>query len=101
MKQPKTINICGKKYNIIYDKTYSGGSFDCSTNEIKIGTKDKHRILEIMIHEISEIILTMRGLRFCRGSYDDNGDYMFVMNHQDFENYICDLTYCIEQLNKE
>lgn len=79
--------ICGKTYQIKKNPRYSGGSFSLNTQEIEIGTScSKERVSDILVHEILETILVELGFRFILPTSEpENGDYRFVMTHDDFE----------------
>ena len=104
MKLPKTILICGRTYRVKEDKKLLGGKFFCGEQTIFIGTKDKphqDELLNIILHEIIEVILTERNLRY-RLPYTEteNGHYLFNFNHYDFENWITDLACALKPFIK-
>jgi hypothetical protein len=86
------IKLLGNTWTIKYDKNRSGGEFWGEKFLIIIGTKYPQDIPAIIYHEIIEIILSERGLRYNRYSQAVNDGYMFVMNHKEFENVIMDIT---------
>ena len=104
MKLPKTITICGRVYKIKEDKNLLGGKFFCGEQVIVIGTKDnphQDELLNIILHEIIEAILTERNLRYKLQYVEvENGHYLFNFNHQDFENWIADLTCALKPFIK-
>jgi predicted nucleic acid-binding Zn-ribbon protein len=94
MKIPSKLIICGREYKVIKDKNLLGGRFECGKQTIRIGLKEKHpdQIRDTILHEIIEVILTERNLRY-KLNYieDENGHYLFSFNHNEFENWIIDL----------
>ena len=81
-KFPRQVLIGSTKLKITYDKRSEGGSFDYADNTIIIGTKNisnnKGRFLEIIIHELKEVIQTEQYTRYYR---NDEESYMFFSNH--------------------
>lgn len=86
MKLPAHILVCGNKYTIKKDPTSNGGSFDTYSRVIVIGTIDKHKTPAIFLHEITELVYALRNIRYIKQvSEPDNGDYLFVCNHEQFD----------------
>jgi hypothetical protein len=83
---PKSIDICGYKFDIIIDAKSREGKLDFDKRTIGVGTDYEHTadILDILIHEISEAIHICLGTRF---SDDANNSYIFVFTHRDFQNH--------------
>jgi hypothetical protein len=88
MKLPKSVNICGKEIPLKEKRKEGGGSFDFRKPIITIGTKYEIDIPETFLHEILEAILVERMFRYQLRGVGDNGDYLFVFNHEQF-NIIC------------
>lgn len=83
------------------DKTSGGGAFNGSKALITVGTAIKQDIPGIFLHEVAEAILAERILRYKTGhNPPTNGDYIFVMNHQQFEDFIFDLAYALKDYLK-
>lgn len=90
IKMISQVDLLASTFNIRWDKTHDGGSFNCSNSEIVIGIKsmkiDPLYTFQILSHEIMEIILVMMGARFANGRTGEN--YLFNFDHQTFENAI-------------
>ena len=85
----KQIEILSSTFTITWDKTHDGGAFSCKDSTIIIGIrsykKDPLYTLQILSHEIMEIILVSMG-----GRYDNerHSNYLFNFDHLTFENAI-------------
>lgn len=92
IKIPSEILICGKTHKVHIDKTTSGGWFDEGKAAIGIGTQYPADVPEILLHEIIEATLAIRNMRYARQRVTpDNGDYIFVFNHESFEQAVKDI----------
>ena len=102
MKIPKYVTIGGFRWRIIKDKTFGGGSFNGSIPEIRIGTKQgKDDINITFLHEIMEAILAEKLFRYKKGyKSDDNGNYLFIFNHQELEYITQDLCLALKDVLK-
>ena len=100
MKALKSVTCASKRYSVKYHPNTSGGQFHTKTKEIHIGTKcSKQDMLETLLHEIAEVILVERNIRYAQEKgVTENGDYMFVMNHDSFEMFIKDLTLAVQEI---
>lgn len=85
-KYPKKILIGHQEYNMIYDKKEGGGEFSLGfENEnpyIKIGMRDNGDFLNILLHELSEVIHCLLNTRF--KSDDNRSNYHFCYFHKEF-----------------
>ena len=90
MKLPGKVIIYGREWKVVKDpKSNGGNSVTAPRPEIHVGTKEKSRIPEIFLHEVIESILMDNCLRFRAPHVNsDNGDYVFIFNHQQFENIV-------------
>ena len=90
LKLIKEVTFLSSRFNMVYDKTSSGGSFSYATREIKIGTKnlksDPAFVLSIISHEIMEAILVSMGARWDNTRVEEY--YHFHFDHQTFEDMI-------------
>ncbi len=94
---PKQLLICGKTCTITYTDEDGGGETELSTGYIKVGTGNPSEVLEVLLHEVMEFILYSQGHRFTR--YEEGNDGLrFVLTHHDFENYIREFTFVLEQI---
>ena len=88
IKMIKEVEILSSTFKIVWDKTNDAGSFNWSNSEIKIGiksvSKDPSYTLQVISHEVMEIILVGMGGRFVNGRTEEN--YLFNFDHQTFEN---------------
>lgn len=86
----KSIEVYSSKIDIIYEKGNDAGSFNWYEGWIKIGIKNIKRdpmyTLNIISHELMEMILVCVGARFNNSRTGDN--YLFNFDHQTFENAI-------------
>lgn len=88
---PKKIQICGKTFSISTNKVLPGGEFWLSTQQILCNAKCQERADEILLHEILEIILCEYRKRYNKAGADDNGSYLFVLTHDEFEQLVFEL----------
>ena len=88
---PKTIQICGRIFSMDRVKDKFGGEFSLSPQTIEWDAKHQDGADETMLHEIAEIILTYRRRRFHKSCCTDQGDLLFVFDHDGFEQFINDL----------
>lgn len=101
MKIPKTVLIASREWKVKTLPKEGGGYFDGSEFEIGIGTAHKPNVPGIFLHEVAEAILAERSLRYQINHKPlNNGDYMFVFNHQQFEDFIFDLAYALKDYLK-
>ena len=103
MNLPKKVNITGMKYTVHKTKKTAGnGSGHNILQGIWVGSDgsgDKQR--ETFIHEVAEMVLVERGMRYDRNQYGDSGDIMFVMDHEQFHIFITDLAFALKPLFKK
>lgn len=84
---PKKVVICGRTYKIKYN-TNRGGCGDLDEQIIIIGcVRSREVILEVLIHEISEIVHFELGYAFHCGR-----EQRFIMDHPQFQNHGIHLT---------
>jgi DNA-binding transcriptional regulator WhiA len=100
MKGTSFVTCASKKYKIVYHPNRSGGQFHTKSKEIHIGKRcSKQDALEVLLHEIAEVILVERNLRYAQEKENkENGDYLFSFNHGEFEMFIKDLTLAIQEI---
>lgn len=99
MRLPKTVNISGMTYPVKTDITSYDGGGSTSHPCITIGTKSRNneRHFEILVHEIMEVAACERGYRY--GSGVSVGS-VFVMNHNEFDNFSKDVAAAIRPMIK-
>jgi hypothetical protein len=97
VRVPKKVVIASREWTVKTSKAHGGGSFNGNTASIEVGTAVKQDVPGIFLHEVAEAILAERLLRY-RTNHNppNNGDYIFVMNHQQFEDFIFDLAYALK-----
>ena len=86
MRLPKTVQICGKKYNVRKDGSMWGGHGLTGKQEIVVGTaknQTTHRKFQNYIHEVAELITCEQ---FTRYEANDE-EIVFVMNHKQFDQF--------------
>jgi hypothetical protein len=90
IKQLKQIEILSFRFSIEWDDTNDGGSFNLAESSITIGIKsmDKDPLytFSVLSHEIMEVVLLGLGARYSNKRTGDN--YLFMFDHQTFENAI-------------
>jgi len=86
IKYIKEIEVLSSKFEVIWDKTMDGGSFDFSKCTITIGIKnvrkDPNYVLSVISHELMELILETMGARYLNGRSDY---FVFNFDHRIFE----------------
>ena len=100
MKLPKSLIIGGVKWKVVIKKLSSGGAFYWHNHLIEISKKHTdERRFQALIHEIVEVILANNIMRYQKGwaSAPDNGDYIFVFNHDQFEVFTDELSGVLKQ----
>ena len=100
VKLPKTIDFCGLTWKIETDKTTNGSWYDAAIPKIVIGTKDKSFVFQSFIHELFEAACDVSLLKFrdWHGSSGLNNNMKIVMNHNELENLISQITLPIQKL---
>ncbi len=101
MKIPKTVIIAGRIWKVITHKKERGGWYNSDKQQIDIGLEDAspERIRNTFLHEVMEAILSERLLRYkLPYTGDDNGNYVFVMNHIQFENATDDIGLALKEV---
>ena len=86
MKLPKTINVGGFEWEVRRSRG-AGACFNAVEHYVDIGCDcDDKRQWEMFIHEITEGILADNLMRYAKAhNPKENGDYIFVFSHNDFE----------------
>lgn len=86
MKLPKTLTVAGYEWEIRRGKGH-GACFDAVEHWIDVGTSGTDdQQWEWFIHELCEGILSDNLLRYRKPHTPaENGDYMFVFDHSEFE----------------
>lgn len=95
--------ISGKTYSIKFDPKLAGGWFQNLNQTIIVGTKppiSKEGIWEVLLHEVCEVILAEREMRYHLYSKPENGDYLFSFTHKEFQQFIKDLYLALKPLLK-
>lgn len=89
--------ICGKTCKITYSDEAGGGETRLADGHITVGTGIPSEALEVLLHEAAEYIMYTQGHRFTR--YESGNDGIrFVLSHHDYENFVKELTFVIEQI---
>lgn len=101
MTLPKSVIIAGKTWKIVLDKKERGAWYSGDKQEIHIGLKNvtqEHTRINFL-HEVIEAIFSERLLRY-KLPYTgaDNGHYLFVMNHLQFENAVVDIGLALKEV---
>lgn len=86
-RMPKDIKICGRKFQIAWGKGNIGGQFHTVHPKtgggliiLGEGPTDEYYQLTNVVHELLEIILTLRNIRY----YEADDKILFSMNHGEF-----------------
>lgn len=82
IKRIKKIQINSLTFDVVWDKTYSGGDLSFTNHKIIVGIKDleESEIFETICHELMEICAIEMHVRFRRP--DCTTDYLFVYDHR-------------------
>lgn len=100
---PKSVIIVGKTWKVVVNKKRRGGWFNTDKSLIEVGTKDvgKEEVMQIFFHECCEAILANRNNRYkLPYTGNDNGNYVFVFDHNKFEQIIIDFYLAIRDCLK-
>ena len=81
IKKIKTIDIGSDHFKVKWDTKENYGSFEYEKRLIVIGTSSKNntRILEIIIHELKEIIQVEQSTRY--DVWSSKSEYLFSYHH--------------------
>lgn len=86
-KLPKNVTICGKRWRIKYNML-GGCMFEYRKSLITVGCySGSDTAVEGLVHEISEVVHVELRYRYARTSGGENGDMLFCLNHNQFENH--------------
>jgi len=90
---PRTVIIGGRLWHVNTDSETNGSSSHCRQQKIIIGTRyGREDAYENFLHEIIETVLVERMHRYNKPyTVADNGSYVFVFNHAEFEEAIKDI----------
>ena len=102
MKLPKTVFIVGREWKVVEKKKNSGASFNTGKATLFIGTSwEKGQTQINFLHEILEAIMTERMHRY-KLPYisDDNGNYIYVMKHEEMNQVVADLALALKDVLK-
>ena len=89
MRLPKTVQICGKTYDVELRKNKYGGGRSTSNLKLFVGgaSQKPERKFEIFVHEVMELAACERDFRYGTGGSTGS---MFVMNHKEFDHFAAD-----------
>ncbi len=87
IKRLKQIRVNSNIFTIKWDDTLHGGGFDYKDKTIWIGTINKNRVLEILCHELFEIVTIEMNIRFHRP--DCPQDHIFMYDHRQHDTTMC------------
>jgi hypothetical protein len=99
---PEFMTIGGATWKAAIDSKSNGGAFSCHKHLIHVGTQEgSEAARQIFFHEVWEAILSERMLRYQK-PYDEpeNGHYIFVFNHDQFEDSVKDFYLAIRDILK-
>ena len=103
IQYPARIYLAGRWWDLKWidnrkSKSTPSGSFDGIANLITIEIQNPQYTPQILMHEIIEALFAMRSLRW-RGPYSGSqGDYLFVMNHEQLDSLAIDLVAAVASL---
>jgi hypothetical protein len=98
-KLPKSLNIGGVTWSIKVNKEVNGGSFSWHDHTINIGKLTLDRQFNTLIHEVCEIIMVNHTSRYQKCLCEvDNGDYMFIMDHNLFSIFADELSGILKEI---
>jgi hypothetical protein len=99
LKFPKKITIGDVVWKIKYDKSQKGGSFNYKEHAIVIGIgcykTQPTRTLNVIIHELKEIIHIEQDTRYDKGHSTE--DWFFAYNHQEHTDLCRRLAGCLNE----
>ena len=103
MKLPKKVTIRGREVQVLTNKNELGGFWSSGKNRIGVGTKNPSMVTEFFLHEVLESVFTENNLRFQVSGHDpsDNGDYIFVMTHAQFETIVPQIAVALKDVLKD
>lgn len=80
IKRIKKLKVNNTTFDVVWDKSTGGASFDYGTHEISIGAKNEDAIFMQICHELMEIIAIEMCVSFRR--MDCPSDIVFVYDHR-------------------
>jgi len=81
LKRIKQLKLPSFTFNVTWDKSHAGGSFDYDAKELIIGTRwDEDHMFNTICHELWEIVSIEHGVRLSRPDVED--DYIWVYDHR-------------------
>jgi len=95
---PKELIIAGREYKIKKNPKSAGGNGNIRDCIITIGTRLPKEIPILFIHEVLEVIMFERGVRFDHTN-DLPYELLFSFNHKEYENIACDLAFALKNVN--
>ena len=98
MPLPRKLTICGTEWAVVFDAKQDGGAFTWETTTIKIGKFTHERTEQILLHEVSEIILVELEVRYVMTNGEGNGAYLFNFDHRQFDVFALELNAVMKQL---
>jgi len=96
MRLPKKVKVLERVYPVVKVKDRYGG--EIADGKIYVGIADQRDILANFMHELCEVILIEFGFRYQNWPLPDNSNYVFVMNHREFDLFIRELSKIIRQM---
>lgn len=97
MKLPKKVFIAGSEWRVVAEPKKSGGHLSTLDQTLWIGTKHRGYILDTFIHEVLEALFVMRGIQY---NGHEEGDFLFIMNHKEFDAVCSDLMLALKDVIK-
>jgi hypothetical protein len=93
MKLPKTVIIGGREWTVTTNPKINGASSNNNKTRMEIGTAGgTENACQNFLHEVIESILDERMKRFQQPYAEpNNGHYVFVFNHAEFEEMVKDI----------
>ena len=97
MRLPKTVQICGKTYNVTKNAEKENGRGRTFAQQIEVGTKDQtaERCFSTFVHEVAELVCCENNYRYGDGRSETS---VFVMSHKEFERFIDDVAIAIRPM---
>lgn len=91
MRLPKQVTICGKNFKVIKEKKSYDGGGEILPYIIRIGTKDRSNVPELFFHEVVELMLLLKGLRYSSSNGEPEEPHRFILTHKDFAQCMAEL----------
>lgn len=100
MRLPKNVKIGGKLYCVRRNRKLGSayGRVNCVKKAMEIGIGEDQEVFDTYVHEIAEAALIENCFRFNRNGQED---FVYQMNHTEFDRFIGDVACAIFPMIKK